>query len=465
MRSATKVGILVVAFAALLYGGYAILGRSLFAKPHATYFADFEDATGVVEGTPVLLAGLQVGTVTETKLLTPRLAQVRMDLKPDVHIPAGSEAVIPGSLISFGQAPIMISPPLQHTEAVVAPGGTLPGRRAGPLDQMLPNAKETVAELTKTIRATRLLLEDQGLRKDVRNLLQTSNATLKQFGTLSQQTQGLIAENRVLIGQALRNASAAMGDVREGTQMVVAAMKKGKFEERTAELMDRLVTTSEHAEHLVGSLDKFVSSTRTQSSIQQTLDNTAAISDSGTRIAKSTEVIAKNGEEISATAVDIAHKANELADEAKGTLADIRGFFGKGKRPRPLGITGSMDLMRQTDPDYWRTDVTFSTKFGDTDYTLGLWDAFESNKFIIQLGHDAGAGLHYRYGIYAAKPGVGVDYRLNDRFLLRGDLFDINDPRLDLRMRINVGKGLYGWVGADRIFDHARPTVGIGFQK
>lgn len=465
MQGATKVGILVVAFAALLYGAYAILGRSLFRPDTTRYYASFEDASGVVEGTPVLLAGLQVGTVSKTELVSPRLARAAMDIKPDVRIPANTEAVIPGSLIGFGQAPITLQPPEGAITAYVAAGGTIPGRRAGPLEQMLPNAKETVAELTKTIKATRQLIEDQGLRKDVRALLQTSNQTLKQFGQLSSQTQSLMAENRAAIRSALQSASLAMKDVQEGTQMVVSAMRKGQFEERTAELMDRLVETSKKAEHIVSSIDNLVSDAGTQSSIKQTLQNTAKISDSGTRIAESTEKIAKNGEQISTTAVEIANKANDLATEAKATLTDIRGFFGRGRRPRPLGITGSMDLLRQEDPDYWRTDVEFSAKFGDTAYHLGLWDAFESNKFIIQLGHDAGNGLTYRYGIYAAKPGVGVDYLLTDRLQLRGDLFDINDPRLDLKLRIDTGKGLYGWIGADRILDRARPTFGVGFQK
>src|SRR5437660_12757218 len=111
MQAATKVGVLVVAFVILLYGAYAILGRSLFAQPHARYYADFEDASGVVAGSQVLMAGLQVGTVTKTELLSPKVARVAMDLRPDVRVPIGSEAVIPGSLLTLTQGAVMISPP------------------------------------------------------------------------------------------------------------------------------------------------------------------------------------------------------------------------------------------------------------------------------------------------------------------------------------------------------------------
>lgn len=472
MQAATKVGVLVVAFVALLFGAYSVLGRALFAKPHATYYATFADASGIAEGSQVLMAGLQIGKVAETKLVSPSQARLTFELDPDIKIPANSEAVIPGSLLTLTQGTIFISPPIKQTGTYLADGATLPGRRASALEGAVPGAGDAVAELTKTIKATRELIQDQGMRKDVKTLLETSNTTLKQFGELSAQTQGLIAQNRVLINQALVSATKAMKDIQEGTQILVSTMKNGHLEEKTSQMLDHLNQTSVKVEHLVTSLDNLVTSNDTQGNIKSTIGNaakisedTAKISDSGTRIAASAEVIAKNGEQVSASAVEIAKKANDLADEAKSTLADIRGFFGKGKGGTPLNFTGEMDVLRQDDPEYWRTDVLFSTKFKDTGYHIGMFDAFGSNKLIVQLGQDAGKGLYYRYGIYAAKPGVGVDYRLNDRLSLRGDLFDLNDPRLDLKFRVGLGKGVYGWIGEDRILQHGHPTVGIGIQK
>lgn len=464
MQAATKVGVLVVAFILLLYGAYALLGRSLFAEPHATYYADFQDASGIVPGSQVLMAGLEVGTVTEAKLAGPRMARITMEIRPDVRVPFGSEAVIPGSLLSLTQGQILITPPEGPIKGYDEPGTVMRGRKGNALEENVPGAKDAVAELTKTIKATRELIEDQEMRGDIKNLLKTSNATLKQFGALSSQTQGMLAENRVLINQSLRSAMQAMRDVQESTQIVVSTLKKGHVEEKTSEMLDRLNETSAKAEHLVASLDDLISDKGTQSNLKTTIQNAATISDSGTRIAKSTEVIAKNGEQVSAKAVEIADKANALADEAKSTLEDIRGVFGKG-HPAPLSINGEMDVLHQTEPDYWRTDVVFSTFAAGTGYHVGLWDAFGSNKLIVQLGHNVTPNLYYRYGIYAAKPGIGVDYHFNDRLSMRGDLFDLNDPRLDLKLRIGLGRGVFGWLGGDRILDHARPTIGIGFQK
>jgi hypothetical protein len=48
---------------------------------------------------------------------------------------------------------------------------------------------------------------------------------------------------------------------------------------------------------------------------------------------------------------------------------------------------------------------------------------------------------------------------------LRGDLFDINNPRADLRARFDLGGGFYGWLGASQVFKRNAVTVGVGFRK
>ena len=155
MQAATKVGALVVAFVILLYGAYAILGRSLFAQPHARYYADFSDASGVVAGSQVFMAGLEIGTVTKTELRSPTEARLTMDLQPDVKVPAGSEAVIPASLLTLTQGTVVIAPPAGPIKGYDTPGMVLKGRKGSALEDAVPGAGEAVAELTKTIKATR----------------------------------------------------------------------------------------------------------------------------------------------------------------------------------------------------------------------------------------------------------------------------------------------------------------------
>jgi phospholipid/cholesterol/gamma-HCH transport system substrate-binding protein len=124
-----------------------------------------------------------------------------------------------------------------------------------------------------------------------------------------------------------------------------------------------------------------------------------------------------------------------------------------------------MDLMRETNPGYWRTDVGLTFPLGDTTLNAGLYDAFGSNKLTVQLAKQATPKLQYRYGVYAAKPGVGVDYQLAPKVTLRGDMWDINRLRVDLRARYDFGNGIVGWVGVDSLFDRNAATIGIGIRR
>ena len=57
MQGAWKVGLLVIIFIGLLFGAYAILGKNFLSSRTTRYYADFSDAAGATQGTPVLMAG------------------------------------------------------------------------------------------------------------------------------------------------------------------------------------------------------------------------------------------------------------------------------------------------------------------------------------------------------------------------------------------------------------------------
>ena len=83
----------------------------------------------------------------------------------------------------------------------------------------------------------------------------------------------------------------------------------------------------------------------------------------------------------------------------------------------------------------------------------------------LQLGKRLNPSLDYRYGVYGGRPGLGVDYAFTPKFGLRTDLWDINDPRFDARLRVELGGGLIAWLGADRIFHDTALTIGVGVRR
>jgi phospholipid/cholesterol/gamma-HCH transport system substrate-binding protein len=195
------------------------------------------------------------------------------------------------------------------------------------------------------------------------------------------------------------------------------------------------------------------------------MGNIKSITESGSRVAENTDEITKNGIAISKNVETLTIKANELAEQAKIVLEKLQGFFDRVPSGGAIkGIQTEMSLLRDTDTELWRTDLTASIPVSDGKLHLGLFDAFENNRFIIQYGKSFGKA-DVRYGIYASKPSVGVDWRIAPRLSLRGDLYDLNDPTFDLRARYEFGGGLLGWFGVSDLWDRNSWILGVGIKK
>lgn len=315
------------------------------------------------------------------------------------------------------------------------------------------------------LKSTRKLIEDGELKKNLNGLLTSSQATLTKFGALADQTQGLLARNRGQIDQAIHSLSAAMGDVQASTAMMARLLKERKFEKSTLALLDNLNTTSQRASTLVGDLDKFVNDPKLREPLNGTVANFEKITASGTRIADNTETMTANFATVSAKAIEIANKASMLEDDAHELLKKFGGLL-KGGGAKAPQVHYSMDLTREQKPNHWRTDLNGWAPVGQENLHLGLYDAFESNKINAQLGKNfAGTKGEYRYGVYASKPGVGVDYALTPRLGFRTDLFDINDPRLDVRASYEFRPSVIGWIGLEKLFRRDALTLGVGVRK
>lgn len=485
MQSAAKVGMLVVVFVALMIGSFALLGKSLFSAPADRYYADMPDAGGLTEGAPILMAGVKIGIIGPVKLMSPTVARVALDLIAGTKVPEGSEVIVPTSLIGIGQNPLTIVPPTLSTGRYASKQDVLKGHKGSPLDGILPNSGETVAEMTRTMVAVRKLLEDKKLQGKVSELMQTSNQTLEKFGTLAASINVTLSQNQANIAKAMSAAAKAMEDVHRITSRFAVLAEDGKLKDNANGILVRIQSMEKHADELVVGLNNLVNDPKLREPTAKIVANMAEITNTGKTIAANTAEMTKNGSEISKNGIEISKnftvvsqkaialtdKANDLAANAidiekqlKGVLDKVGGFFNHAPSGGGIKLSSELDLIRQTDPGQWRTDLTFSSPLADGTLYAGIYDAFETNKLTIQIGKSVKPDLQARYGIYASKPGFGVDSFLSKNLTLRSDAWDINSPRLDLRAKYKFGNGVYGWLGADRVFHGTKPTFGIGIR-
>lgn len=465
MQNATKIGLLVVLFGALLLGSFGVLGRSLFGTKTELYYAELSDAAGLAEGARVLMAGVPVGKVAKVELVGPRKARLTLEIEREVRIPQGSRVELPQSLLGFGDNPAMLVPPSGDVPPA-KPGAVFPGRVVSPLQTLLPDSEQTMRELNATLRAARGLLEDQRLLQAVKDLLDVGNRTVEKFGALASNASGMVRDNRAVVAQAVADAARAIADVRRGIRAATDLLSDPRYREQAESLLASLVETGKKTEKLVDSLDQLVNDPNLRGPMAGTAANLQAMTDSGTRIAANTEKITENGVAVSEKAVILADRAIELAEEAKTVLTKLQGFFEKVPSGGSLrNLRTRMDVVAELDPGRWRTDFEATLPVRDFRIHAGLFDAFESNKITAQIGRPLGPGGEYRYGVYAGKPGFGVDLQIAPKLGVRADLFGLNDPRVDLRARFHLGEDWIGWFGVNRAFDGNVPMVGVGIRR
>lgn len=478
MQSAARVGLLVVVFVGMLVGAYAFLQRSMFQPKRSTYYAEFADAGGVAVGARVLLAGVNIGTVSKVELADGVKARLTLDVDQAVRIPAGSQAVLPTALIGIGDRQIEITP-VKGTSGYLESGATLPGVMKSPLEAFAPDSQSTVKALESTLNAATAtmnsmnkLISDQALKGDVQKLMQQSADTAAAFGRLASRLDQTLAQNQASLTAMLRSGKQVGDDLAHVSHMFAEYVKTGKVQGSMEQMMATMNATLEQGQLLVKDMRAITSDVATQENIKLIVANTQLMTKSGTEIAKNAETLTAKGIGFADEATELMKKANHLADEAGELFKDIKKrIVGGDGASSVLGgaaskISAEVDAHHEAGPDRWRTDASISFPLNSKDKLhIGMWDAFESNKLNLQVSTPVLKKGELRYGVYASKPGVGVRLPLNSRFSLQANAFGINKSRLDGRLEFKVNKNAAAWIGFDRIFDRNTPGFGVGIRR
>ncbi len=479
MQNAGKVGVLVVVFVAMLYSAYAMLGKRLWGAKPETYYASFHDAGGITPGTRILMAGVNIGTVTAVDLVSPNEAKMSLAILPETKIPKDSTVQLPSSLTGIGESVVIVVPP-PTVQGYLTPGSTMVGTRQGALDSFLPNGKDAVAELTKTMAAFRKILEDKTLTEQLKQLMGSTSKTMTEFGHTASSVNTLLASNQATLSKTVKDMSATMANVKGMTDQLYAMSKDGKLQGDLKATIENIRVASEKGTQMVGELQKLMSDPDLQAAIKGSAANIKTMTDSGVKIAANGESIAKNVEamtkdgpeitkkmnELMTKANEIATQINEIAGEVKGTVKKVTDTLTKNPISGPIPFNTSFDLLRETKPGFTRTDFTvaFPQANGDS-IQLGLYNAFEGNNLIAQLGKKIDDRFQLRYGVFASKPGFGVDYSFGPKASLRADVFSLNNPHFDVRLKYGFGKDVFGWFGMERIFKDNAPVIGFGIKR
>ncbi|MDI9641205.1 MlaD family protein [Kamptonema cortianum] len=471
MRSDWKVGGLVILFGAMLLGVFATLKASLFSPKTETYYAVFDDAGGLDSGAQVLLAGVSIGQVKSVSINSAGKAEAVLAIESGRKIAKGTVAVLPKGFISIGDLKVQLQPPAESSDfhAVNDPNDPIPGMLQGPLESIFPDTQKTIDELNNTLVAFQELLGDEELKGGLVDLMKSGQQTADKFGSLAANLDSTLASNSGKINELMTSMVKTMENVQAVSLEVKQFAAGGSLQAKTDEILATMASTAKEGELLVKDLRAYTADPEMKASLDGTLSNFKTMSDSGVKIAADAEIMSSNGVEISEQAKELMAKVNKLADEVQDLVKEFKGTVGKilpgGASGLVPDISVQSDLTLETRPDRLRSDITLSIPVGKESVHFGLYDAFESNKLTLQLKRAINARTDLRYGVYASKPGVGVSYALAPNLWLRSDIFGLNDPRLDLRLRYDLKGGWHTWAGVERVFGSNTPALGVGIKR
>ena len=225
MSNEARVGIFIVIVIIIFIVLSVEIGELSFSKKK-TYSITmvFSSVEGLKKGSPLELAGVQVGSVTNIALNKDYSAVVTAAIEEDIKLPINSVASIATKGV-LGDKIIVLTPGV--SENTIEPGGNLARTTVPPsLDYLLMQLGELAGNLTELTGALNSVFGDED----------TLRSILNNVHQLSEDSSALVAENR-------ENISVILGHLTEITDnFTVVSQDLTSASHNLGQIMDRVNT-------------------------------------------------------------------------------------------------------------------------------------------------------------------------------------------------------------------------------
>jgi phospholipid/cholesterol/gamma-HCH transport system substrate-binding protein len=208
-RDEVAVGVLITVAIAILAVGALWLARGGLSTGYPLY-TRFEWGQSLKQGQPVLLAGVNIGYVSDVKLRRDGYLDVTFRVNGDQTIPKGSVASVKPVGI-FGDVAVALTPTIPVSPKNYAPGDTVPpGTPTPDIGQIMTRVDSIGESVERMAHAFDVELVQAGGVRDLRKTIASTTA-------LATQMQSIAAEqNRNLTAtlNAYRRAATAIDSAR-----------------------------------------------------------------------------------------------------------------------------------------------------------------------------------------------------------------------------------------------------------
>lgn len=265
----------IVGIVILFFGLKFLKGLSLVSNDN-TYYAVFDDVSGLSGSSPIYANGFKVGSVHEVQFDYSKQGHIVavLDLDKQFHMPAGTTASIESDMM--GNVKLVLQMP-SAPSAALAPGDTISGgKMLGLLDKagdMVPAVEKMLPKLDSIMTSLNTLLADPAIAHSLHNVDQITSdltVTTRQLNSLMAQVNrevpgmlkkadgvldntGKLTKNLsdLDVASTMAKVDATLNNVQEMTAKLNSNEGTLGLLMRDPQLYNHLTSTMSHADSLV----------------------------------------------------------------------------------------------------------------------------------------------------------------------------------------------------------------------
>lgn len=461
MSNETKVGLLVVV-ALLALGWLSVqtgsFGFGVSSSPMRQLSSVFTDVEGVKAGSPVKMAGVDVGEVTSVDLQPNGNAVLHFKVKQSVALPADVTAGITTSgLIGERFVALVPGPSGAMGEGGLLPlnVSSIPATTTADPSKMGDNFAKVSSDLESMTATMKQVLGNPENAKKLQQIIDGLSSFSQNVGGDSgkmMHDMSVVAANFAEISQNLKDGKGTLGQLLAANPSGTSPL--GGLGDMQGALKDlREVMAKINSGQ--GTLGKLVNDPETADKLNNALDTFSDVSD---RVEQFRTQVAFEGSTLLGES-NVGKGGAELTLQPRPTRFYVLGATADG-------FATKADSHDTTNP-YYGQDFGHSTKF-----TAQFGQVFQN----ALLGNDVAV----RVGLKNSTGGVGVDTYgkvpfTNKDVKYSADVYDFSgndtpgsdNPHVDLTARADlIGKTVYGIVGYDNVLNqqYGSPMVGVGMK-
>lgn len=307
-RTELWVGLFLFSGLALL-GGLILQFGKLSERMHRHYSLTvvFDDASGVIQGSEVRMAGSKIGQVAHLPKLNHAVqVEVEILIVASIQIFAGSRFEIDSATL-LGDKLISIHPPADRSQGFIQPGSRLAGKSPTGLNTIQNHAETVALELTKILKQTSVTLIKMDIAVDgIREASQQLGATVAKFnGSL------LADQNLARVDRSLENLAVSSAQWKAASQQFEPTLADAR------ETLQAIRKAADRAEKTLKSTDQTLAELKpTFARIPQAVDDFARTS---RKAGETLDRMKNGGGLLGALATD-----HEVALDAKAFIQNLR---------------------------------------------------------------------------------------------------------------------------------------------